>query len=217
MDSMFLFMYFYYCCYLFSFTTWKIVKVWYRLPRRIKQSPSFEGFRIQLHVVKAKRAEPALSRSLDQELPEVPFQLGHSVESQLEELTYKVKQFFICKECAQVMYETLGLKFKVVDNKDIPETFQYNGQLKLHLFIKHIKFIKKQACHLSSSFFLTWSDVEASFLELVVFDSTLQLNAPFSLYECVKICILGCAWEINLCWNCLFCGGFCCFFFCEYV
>jgi len=94
MDSMFLFMYFYYCCYLFSFTTWKIVKVWYRLPRRIKQSPSFEGFRIQLHVVKAKRAEPALSRSLDQELPEVPFRLGHSVESQLEELTYKVKQFF---------------------------------------------------------------------------------------------------------------------------
>lgn len=140
MDSMFLFMYFYYCC-LFSFTTWKTVK--YGMGCLDCLIPIPWGFQ-----------DPTC---FEQEFgPGTlwgPFQLDRFVTSRY----IRAKSNFfvlICKVCAHVMYETLGLKFEIVDNKAVPETFQYDGQLKLYLFIKYIKFIKKQALSSHHSFSL---------------------------------------------------------------
>lgn len=36
--------------------------------------------------------------------------------------------------CIYVRYETLGLKIKISENKAVPETLQWNEQLKLRLF-----------------------------------------------------------------------------------
>lgn len=55
-------------------------------------------------------------------------------------------------------------------------------------------------------FLPAWSDVEATENWLLL-DSTFQLEAPFSLYEKVKINILGYAWEITfMYWSC-FCAA----------
>lgn len=116
-----------------------------------------------------------------------------------------------------VRYETLGLKFKIVDNKAVPEIFQYNGQLKLYLFIKYMKFIKKQAlsslhsCSLLEAFLLFLSKgLSPSFFFLPFFircgSILLEIrciwqhtatNSPFSLYEYAKICTVGYAWEMK--------------------